>query len=667
MSDMGKDKTNRMATENKAPVILVWILLGVILGAGGGYFFPSFMLAIDVIGKLFLHALQLLVIPLLSAGIIVGVTSFPAVRKLGRPLWVALAYFVGTTVVAVGIGAILAVLLLPGWGVPLLSTSLPDAVISLRAMSFSDILVSIIPTNLPQAVITGQYLGIILFSFFFGAVLTTLGRRGTVVVDFFKGVREVILKLVGILLYVAPLGLFSLVGAIVAANLGSLSELSGNLSYYLLAVTAGLAVHGLVVLPLVLKFLGRRSLVKFFKNMIPAFSTALATGSSVAAFPVTYSNVVESNSVDNRAGSLVLPLGMSLNLNGTAMHLAIAALFLAQMFDVTLSFLQVVLLLGMSVAVSFAAQSVPYAGILMVIFVIRAVGFPAEVYAGLGVIVLVEWLFERFRAVVNVWGDAVGAAVVAYSIRRRTTSATSSRQTRGTTGQSEHRTHRRTPARKAPASRASSRQRTSGEEKPSSSRSRTREKSSRDTKAEKTRSRQPKKQKNERGNGAKTRSRRNGERSSRPARPVEAPSAKTGETTAGRMPGEREKLEDEKVALHAVPSEEITLSSGVDFGNDNGATGEKEADGTSSPSAEAEEKLLTPVSASSLDEKTSEVSPPATVEYGRTKSRRGRLTVKSDSSSSEGGSESSSDDLEIKQGFSLEEITFGRHKKKKEK
>lgn len=396
--------------------ILVLMLIGIALGAALGFLIPGVMLSVSVIGELFVSALQLIVMPLIVTGIIAGVASLGRVRRLGRPLITALVYFVGTTALAVGIGLVLAMFILPGGGVSTAGAALPREMAALKSTGISDILLSFIPTSLPQAVIEGQYLGMIVFSLFFGGVLATLGARGRLVGDFVRGVREVILRLVYVILYAAPIGLLSVAGTIVAKNSGSLGELSGSLSYYLLTLGAGLLIHTIIVLPVILRFLGHRSPLGYFRNMTPALSTALATGSSAVAFPLTYTGVVDKNRVDSRAGALALPLGMTMNLNGTAMYVVIAALFIAQAFGMSLSALQIILIAVVSILVSLGAASIPHAGIFLLVFVLRAGGFPPEAYAGIGLIVAVDWLFDRFRAVVNVWGDAVGAAVVATAL-----------------------------------------------------------------------------------------------------------------------------------------------------------------------------------------------------------------------------------------------------------
>ena len=167
--------------------ILLLMLAGIILGAALGYYVPDVMLAISVIGTLFISALQLVVMPLIVAGIIVGVASLGEARRLGRPLITTLAYFVVTTTLAVGIGLGLAMLLLPGWGVSIVGATLPMEVARLKSMGFSDFLLAFIPTSLPQAVIEGQYLGIIVFSLFFRRRIGHSRAKGESCRRFFQG------------------------------------------------------------------------------------------------------------------------------------------------------------------------------------------------------------------------------------------------------------------------------------------------------------------------------------------------------------------------------------------------------------------------------------------------------------------------------------------------
>lgn len=600
--------------------ILLLMLAGIILGAALGYYVPGVMLSISVIGTLFISALQLVVVPLIVAGIIVGVASLGETRKLGRPLITTLAYFVATTALAVGIGLVLAMFLLPGWGVSIVGAALPTEVAGLKSMGFSDFLLALIPTSLPQAVIEGQYLGIIVFSLFFGGVLATLGQRGRVVVDFFKGVSEVVLKLVYLILYAAPIGLFSVVGTVVAGNSGSLGVLSESLAYYLLALGAGLLIHSVIVLPLLLKFVGRRSPLGYFGNMVPALSTALATGSSVAALPITYAGVVDKNKVDSRAGALTLPLGMTMNLNGTAMYLAIAALFVAQAFGMSLSAGQIISIAVVSVLVSFGAAAIPHAGILLLPFVLRAAGFPQEVYVGIGLIIAVDWLFDRFRAVVNVWGDSVGAAVVATSLEPK-----AARQKR---------TARAQPRKVAPTEGVTRAQ--------TGPRRRDREPTHPTQRPRHDKGRPP----GARDQRERTRTTRASATTGRP-RPGRQAEPATRDRSSHHRPERKSepRRADSLRPMTARTREETAPSTVIDT---------KQA----APSEDRAGDITPPQKA--VEQKTPPVETPSP-EYGRLKTRRGRIVKNGQPPTERGEPDASKGEEE----FSLENISFGRQKKKR--
>ncbi len=658
--------------------ILILTLAGIILGAALGYYFPGVMLAIGVIGQLFVSALQLLVIPLIVAGIIAGIASLGEVRKLGRPLVTTLVYFVGTTALAVAIGLVLAVIIQPGQGVNPVRAILPQEAVGLKATSATDILLSFIPANLIKAVTEGQNIGIIVFSLFFGGVLATLGGRGKAVADFFRDVREVILKIVYLVLYAAPVGLCSVVGTIVAKNVDSLGELSGSLLYYSLALSAGLLIHTVVVLPLILKFIGQRSPLSYFGNMAPALSTALATGSSAVAFPVTYTGVVDRNRVDNRAGALALPLGMTMNLNGTAMYVTIAALFIAQVFGLSLSIMQIITIAAVSILVSLGAASFPYAGILMLLFVLRAAGFPQEAYAGIGLVIVMDWLFDRFRAVVNVWGDSVAAAVVGRMFEPRSLH--------------KERPSRIRPQRVAPTeagkrlpvgTRRSNGERTRPAQRPRrDDRDRTRTPTANAGK-DRTQHRKPSQQ------GPRDRSVRQRPERKREPRRTDARKPATTETTdetllstpteTGRIaPGEklseetipsRETMTKEKTSAATYPANSQEISAPV-TDKPGGAKGEPghaftddsfvtSHDGATNIEAASVHDVTHP------EDKKETTSPleaeTPSPEYGRSKARRGRIVGDSHAPDSEHEPETSKDRKE----FSLEGISFGRHKKKR--
>ncbi|RKX24272.1 MAG: hypothetical protein DRP45_08595, partial [Candidatus Zixiibacteriota bacterium] len=395
------------------------ITLGVILGAVLGYIIPDLLLATGFIGAWFINALMILVIPLIVAVMVTGIAALGDLRKTGRALVGVFAYFAATTAVAVLIGFVLVKLFSPDIEAPLFAgtSSVP---------SISEMLSSVVPAYLPNALAQGRYLGLILLALFTGGILAAMGTKGKTMVGFCKELHEVVLRLTGLILYVAPIGLFFLVGSSVAANRESLPELAGGLGMYALILVIGLAIHVGVVLPAALKIWTQRSPLEYFRHMTPAFLTALGTSSSAATLPVTYDCAVNKAKVDARAGSLVLPFGSLANLDGTAMHVMIATTMIAGFSGFSLGWLDLLWVAVLTIFVSFGAAGMPMASlvVLPVVLVYGAGLRPEVAVAGMASVAAVEWILDRLRTVTNVWGDAVGAAVIAESFELKAATRT---------------------------------------------------------------------------------------------------------------------------------------------------------------------------------------------------------------------------------------------------
>lgn len=393
-------------------VVATMTVLGALLGGLAGYLKPELMGSLGFIGELFVNGLRLVVLPLIVAGIVAGVASIGQFRRTGGALGAGLLYFLGTTVVAMVIALVLVSLVGPGVGVDQGSGFIPQQVSAISNVTTGDVLARFIPTSMASAVLNGNYFGIILFSLAFGLVLSTLGAQQRVIVDFFRGLRDAMIKMVQYLLYAAPVGLFFLVGQAVAGADISGSAAFAQLGMYLIVVFGALAIQGVIVIPLILKYFCNRSPIEYFGKFFPAFGTALGTGSSLATLPVTYECVVDKARVDNRASALVLPLGATVNLDGSAITGVVVAMFVAQVFGIDLSVLQILMILGATLLVSIGTAGLPGASLLSAGIVFGIAGFPAEAYAGLGLVIAADWLVDRGRAVVNVWSDAAGAAFV---------------------------------------------------------------------------------------------------------------------------------------------------------------------------------------------------------------------------------------------------------------
>ncbi|KAA3632254.1 MAG: dicarboxylate/amino acid:cation symporter [Calditrichaeota bacterium] len=389
--------------------ILIGMIAGAILGILGGLYLSDFFLSIQFIGTLFLNALKMIVVPLIVASMIVGVTNLGDITKLGRTTGKTILFYFITTGFSVVIGIIAVNIIQPGNGVESFGAYIPELVSESKSKTFLDVILGLIPPNVFDAAANGKVLPLIVFSLLFGAVLTTIGEKGKPVIAFFVGINAAIMKLVNWIIYFAPLGVMALIGGIVAENRSSIEELVSSLALYSLTVIIGLLFHAIIVLPLILKFFTNKKPVEYFLNMGHALATAFTTASSSATLPITMECVEEKNDVDERAASFVLPLGATINMDGTALYEAVAALFIAQIYGIDLGIGQQMIIFLTATLASIGAAGIPHAGTVTMVFVLTAVGLPLE---GIGLIWAIDWFLDRCRTTVNVWGDSIGAAVI---------------------------------------------------------------------------------------------------------------------------------------------------------------------------------------------------------------------------------------------------------------
>ena len=391
-------------------MLLIGMLAAMILGALGGYYAGDLFLKIKFLGAIFVNALQLVAILLIIFSMIVGVSSLGDIRKSVRMLGKTLVYFLATTGIAVLIGMILVNIIRPGAGVERLGVHVPDIVAQGNEKGLTDIILSIAPGNIFNAASEGALLGLIIFSMILGGALTTLGSAGRVVIDILDTLNKALMKIVQMIMYYAPVGILALIGGIVAENHDEVGQLVSGLGLYTLTVVLGLIIQGGIILPVILKIIGKQDPIKYFRNMGQALTAAFTTASSIAALPLTMEAVIEKNKVDKRVGSFLLPLGVGANFNGTALYEAVAAIFIAQVYGIDLSIGQQAIIFITAALISFGAAAIPHAGAITMTLVLSAVELPIE---GIGLIWVADWFLDRCRTAVNIWGDAVGCAVIA--------------------------------------------------------------------------------------------------------------------------------------------------------------------------------------------------------------------------------------------------------------
>ena len=391
--------------------LLYLMVAGIVLGIFSGWMYGSSMLAVEWIGEMFLDALKMLVVPLIISSMIVGIAGLGDVRKVGKTGLIALMYFMLTTCIAVGIGLVMVNIIEPGVAVEMTVEQVPDRVAGKEAVSITDILKTFVSPNLVQSMAKMEILPLIMFSLVFGGVLTTLGEPGKRAIDFFDTVNTAVMKIVHLLMYFAPIGVFALIASKLGAAGGGdlfLAELA-KIGKYVGTVLSALLIHGFVVLPMILYITTRRNPVIYFKNVVAALTTAFSTASSSATLPVTIECAEENNQISRKSSLFVLPLAATVNMNGTALYESVAAMFIAQMMGIELGFGEQMIIFVTATLAGIGAAGIPEAGLVTMVMVLQSVGLPLE---GIGMLLSIDWFLDRCRTTINVWGDSIGAAVV---------------------------------------------------------------------------------------------------------------------------------------------------------------------------------------------------------------------------------------------------------------
>lgn len=386
------------------------ILIALVLSVPFGLYFPEGALKIEWMGDIFLSALKMIIIPLVLTSIIGGISNIKA-HELGRVGLKTMLYYVSTTTFAILVGLFLVNIFKPGVGVEL-SHSEDMSQLANAAGSFGDTLKNIIPSNIFQAFVQADMLSIIFFAVLFGVFLSQVEEQyKTAILNVNNGIFEVMIKIVNFVLKFTPLGIFALVSAEISSQQDIMSLASG-LGTYFLIVVAGLLIHSFVVIPLILKYVGKSSFKKHFQAMATPLLTAFSTSSSGATLPLTMETIENKTGVSNRITSFTLPLGATVNMDGTALYECVAAMFIAQVYGVELTIMQQVIVVITALLASIGAAAIPMAGLVMITVVLSAIGLPLE---AVGLIIAVDRPLDMLRTSVNVWSDSCGAIVIAKS------------------------------------------------------------------------------------------------------------------------------------------------------------------------------------------------------------------------------------------------------------
>ncbi len=374
----------------------------------------------DMIGTIFINGLKMVVVPLIASAIVSGLIHAGEGRDLGRLGLKTISYYLLTGLVAVLVGLVLVNLIAPGVieGEPAgnrlgLSADTDEVLASVKeqgAGDFSQILIKLLPPNIVQAAAEGQLLGLIVFSLLFGWFLRQVeGRPGETLRELVDGIYYTMMRLTLLIVALAPIGVFGLIAATVTeTGLDAIRPLA----LFFVTVVLALAAHAFVVLPVAIRLLGHRSPGRHFQAMSPALMTAFSTASSAATLPLTLECVEQRAGVSNRTSSFVLPLGATVNMDGTALYECVAALFLAQAYGIDVSLTTQFTVVLIALLTSIGVAGIPAASLVAITVILGVIGLPAE---AVGLILVVDRLLDMCRTAVNVWGDSAGAVLIARS------------------------------------------------------------------------------------------------------------------------------------------------------------------------------------------------------------------------------------------------------------
>jgi len=373
-------------------------------------------------GKIFVNLLKLIAVPLVLASLVKGVASLSDISKLSRIGGKTIAIYLVSTVIAVTIGLFLVNVIIPGANFDKDSIGLSDsyhlgadkkiaAADNVKQAGPLQFIVDIVPTNIFSASSdNSNMLQVIFFAIIFGIAMVMLPREKTLYVKgFFDGVNDIILQIVDLIMLAAPYGVFALLAGLVV-DYGASSSLFIALAKYSLTVMLGLLLMIFIVYPLILKLFTKVKYFHFFKAISPAQMLAFSTSSSAATLPVTMERCEEHLGVPEEVSSFVLPLGATINMDGTSLYQGVAAVFIAQAFGIDLDLSQQLTIVLTATLASIGAAAVPGAGMVMLVIVLGAINVPSE---GLALIFGVDRILDMLRTVVNVTGDATVATVVA--------------------------------------------------------------------------------------------------------------------------------------------------------------------------------------------------------------------------------------------------------------
>ncbi len=401
--------------------IIAAAIMGSLTGIDGQVLGVSFYSMYDFIGTLFLNALKMIIVPLIMASIITGISGLGQSDNLGRLGGKTILFYATSSLFAILVGLAIVNITTPGIvdGQPaneqLNLTTDDEAMESLRskvegrsASDITEVFLRMVPVNIVSAAANGQMLGLIFFSLLFGFFMTRIRSESSQILrTFWQGVFDTMMLITMWVMKFAPYGVFGLVAKTVAATGFAAFK---PLLVFFLTVVAALAIHAFITLPILLKTIGRVQPVKFIGFMSPVMLTAFSTASSSATLPLTLETVEKEVGVSNHTTSFVLPLGATINMDGTALYECVAAMFIAQAYGLDLTIVQQFTIVLVALLTSIGVAGIPAASLVAITVILGVIGLPLE---GLGLLLVTDRVLDMMRTAVNVYSDSCGAVIIA--------------------------------------------------------------------------------------------------------------------------------------------------------------------------------------------------------------------------------------------------------------
>jgi Na+/H+-dicarboxylate symporter len=387
--------------------ILISLILAIIVGLiAGAESVPWLKVWIAPLGTMFINLIKMMIVPVVLSSLIVGVTSLGDPKKLGRIGIKVIVFYLLTTAFALILAIGITLIIQPGMGMELAAAKAPEIK---QAPTFMQVIVNMIPSNPVMSMAAADMLPIIVFALFIGIGITYAGVKGQPLLTFFDSLAEVSYKIIAIIMELAPYGVFALLVPVVAANgpkvLLPLLSVIGT-------VYLGCLLHAVFVYSSLVSAFGKMSPMKFFKGMTEAMMIAFTTCSSAAALPINMKNTQEKLGVSKEISSFVLPLGATINMDGTAIYQGVCALFIANVYGIDLSAGQMMMIVVSGTLASIGTAGVPGAGMIMLALVLQTVGLPLE---GIAFVAGIDRVLDMVRTCLNITGDGAAAVIINHS------------------------------------------------------------------------------------------------------------------------------------------------------------------------------------------------------------------------------------------------------------